>query len=38
MTLEEILITLKANANLVNVAGLARFGINPNTTLGISIP
>jgi len=29
---------LRAQANPDNVAGMARFGINPNGTLGISIP
>lgn len=38
MTLDEVLDSLKSQANPVNVAGMARFGINPNRTLGISIP
>lgn len=38
MTCEEILKKLKSYSNLKNVAGMARFGINPNRTLGISIP
>lgn len=38
MTLESILAQLHALANPVNVAGMARFGINPQGTLGISIP
>lgn len=36
--LDEMLETLRQNANPDNVAGMARFGINPNNTLGISIP
>ena len=35
---EEILNLLKSQANPENVAGMARFGINPLNTLGISIP
>jgi 3-methyladenine DNA glycosylase AlkD len=38
MQLEEILNQLKALANPDNVAGMARYGINPNDTLGIAIP
>ena len=38
MTLDEVLDSLKSQANPDNVAGMARFGINPNNTLGISIP
>jgi len=38
MKLAEIKNYLKANANPKNAAGMARFGINPNGTLGISIP
>lgn len=38
MTLQQILKTLKSHANPKNVAGMARFGINPKNTLGISIP
>lgn len=34
----EILDLLKAQANPANVAGMQRFGINPNQTLGVSIP
>jgi len=34
----EILSILQQNANPQNVAGMARFGINPKGTLGISIP
>jgi len=38
MTLEDILNILKSQANMDNVAGMARFGINPDKTLGVSIP
>ena len=38
MTYEEIIKTLNKNANPKNVAGMARFGINPKNTLGVSIP
>ena len=38
MTLDEVLDSLKSQANPDNVAGMARFGINPTNTLGISIP
>lgn len=38
MNLKEILAELKKHANSKNVAGMARFGINPKNTLGISIP
>ncbi|MBF0321131.1 MAG: DNA alkylation repair protein [Nitrospirae bacterium] len=34
----EIIRTLKANANPENVKGMARYGINPNNTLGVNIP
>lgn len=34
----EIVEQLKLQANPVNVAGMARFGINPANTLGVSIP
>ena len=34
---EEIIEKLKSMANPVNVAGMARFGINPKNTLGISV-
>ena len=35
----EIIITkLKSLSNPANVAGMARFGINPDKTFGISIP
>ena len=37
-SLEEILDVLHAQANPENVAGMARFGINPHNTLGVSIP
>jgi 3-methyladenine DNA glycosylase AlkD len=38
MTAESIIAELKAQANPANVAGMARFGINPKNTLGVSIP
>ena len=38
MECEDILGRLKSLANAENVAGMARFGINPENTLGISIP
>ncbi len=38
MTLEDILNILKSQASPDNVAGMARFGINPDKTLGVSIP
>jgi len=34
----EIIKKLEKEANPVNVAGMARFGINPDKTLGVSIP
>lgn len=37
-TTSEILELLKSSANPENVAGMARFGINPENTYGISIP
>jgi 3-methyladenine DNA glycosylase AlkD len=37
-SLEEILDVLQSQANPDNVAGMARFGINPHNTLGVSIP
>ncbi|MFA5107729.1 MAG: DNA alkylation repair protein [Patescibacteria group bacterium] len=37
-TVQKILRRLRAHANPKNVAGMARFGINPKNTLGISIP
>lgn len=38
MRVEDIRRRLKAQANPGNVAGMARFGINPQNTLGVSIP
>lgn len=38
MRYEEIIERMKRNADPECVAGMARFGINPNNTLGISIP
>jgi 3-methyladenine DNA glycosylase AlkD len=38
MECEEVLARLKSLANPENVAGMARFGINPENTLGISVP
>ncbi len=38
MTAEEIITLLKSKANPKNVEGMARFGINPKNTLGISVP
>jgi 3-methyladenine DNA glycosylase AlkD len=35
---EDILATLRAHANPANVAGMARYGINPSGTLGVPIP
>ena len=37
MTYEQLLRQLKAKRNPANVAGMARFGINPENTLGISV-
>ncbi len=37
-SLEEILKLLQSQANPDNVAGMARYGINPHNTLGVSIP
>jgi 3-methyladenine DNA glycosylase AlkD len=37
-SLEQILEVLHSLANPDNVAGMARFGINPHNTLGVSIP
>ncbi|MEJ2597812.1 MAG: DNA alkylation repair protein [Anaerolineales bacterium] len=37
-SLEEILNLLRSMANPDNVAGMARYGINPHNTLGVSIP
>jgi 3-methyladenine DNA glycosylase AlkD len=36
-TAEEIILLLKENGNPKNVEGMARFGINPETALGITI-
>lgn len=38
MEYRDVLDTLKKNANPKNVEGMARFGINPDKTLGVSIP
>jgi 3-methyladenine DNA glycosylase AlkD len=38
MTYDEILREMKAQANVKNVEGMARFGINPKGTLGLSMP
>jgi len=38
VTARELLDNLKAHANPANVAGMARYGINPKGTLGVSIP
>lgn len=38
MTNQEAIRELKKKANPKNVAGMARFGINPKNTLGVSIP
>lgn len=38
MTAQQIIRRLKQHANPKNVAGMARFGINPHNTLGVSIP
>lgn len=38
MTARELLDNLKAHANPANVAGMARYGINPKGTLGVFIP
>ena len=37
MNYEDIISLLKSMANPYNVAGMARFGINPDNTLGISV-
>ena len=34
----EIVKKLKSLANKKNVEGMARFGINPKNTLGVSVP
>jgi 3-methyladenine DNA glycosylase AlkD len=38
MQYDEVIATLKSQANADNVAGMARFGISPVNTLGVSIP
>lgn len=38
MDQKEVIVLLKKHANPNNVAGMARFGINPKNTLGIGIP
>lgn len=38
MTYEEIVKELKSQKNQKNIDGMARFGINPKNTLGVSIP
>ena len=38
MKTREILAALRAEANPGNVAGMARYGINPHNTLGVPIP
>lgn len=38
MKYREILAALRAEANPDNVAGMARYGINPHNTLGVPIP
>ena len=38
VTVKAILARLRLKANKHNLAGMARFGINPKNTLGISIP
>ncbi len=38
MKARSVIAKLKTHANAKNVAGMARFGINPHTTLGVSIP
>jgi hypothetical protein len=37
MRYDEIMIRLQSMANPENAAGMARFGINPHHTLGISV-
>ena len=37
MTYDEIMTRMRSMANPENVAGMARFGINPHNTLGISV-
>jgi 3-methyladenine DNA glycosylase AlkD len=38
MTVAKIVAELEAHANPANVAGMARYGINPKRALGVSIP
>ncbi len=38
MQCEEVIKKLKSSSNPKNVEGMARFGINPNNTYGVSIP
>lgn len=38
MTKDEVIAKLKSHSNPKNVAGMARFGINPKRTLGVSVP
>jgi len=38
MDARQVLKKLKSHANPKNVEGMARFGINPNNTLGVSMP
>ncbi|HVN67664.1 MAG TPA: DNA alkylation repair protein, partial [Candidatus Sulfotelmatobacter sp.] len=38
MDQREVVALLKKQKNPKNIAGMARFGINPKNTLGISIP
>lgn len=38
MSVQNVAAELRKHANKKNVAGMARFGINPKNTLGISIP
>jgi 3-methyladenine DNA glycosylase AlkD len=38
MNIRKVMATLKRQANAANAAGMARFGINPRGTLGVSIP
>jgi 3-methyladenine DNA glycosylase AlkD len=38
MTAQEIITLIKSQRNPKNIAGMARFGINSNNTLGITVP
>ncbi len=38
MNADQILVRLKSQADPIAVEGMARYGINPNNTLGVSIP